>query len=47
MSDFDFAKYFSNFVKNNVETKDEMIRKYVDGKITKKQLDEFMKTKED
>ena len=42
--DFDFVKYFSNFVAGTQKpTKDDMINRYVLGKITKQQLDEFMK----
>lgn len=42
-NDFDFVKYFSNFVAETQKpTKAEMINKYIAGKITKQQLDEFM-----
>ena len=42
-NDFDFVKYFSNFVAGTQQpTKAEMINKYIAGKITKQQLDEFM-----
>lgn len=40
-NDFDFMNYFNNFIM--LETKESMIKKYIDGKITKQQLDEFMK----
>ena len=36
----DFINYFNNFIM--LETKESMIKKYIDGKITKQQLDEFM-----
>ena len=39
-NDFDFMKYFNNFIM--LETKESMIKKYIAGKITKQQLDEFM-----
>ena len=43
-NDFDFVKYFSNFVAGQQKpSKEEMINKYIAGTITKQQLDEFMK----
>ena len=39
---FDFAKYLNDFVANMPE-QDKMINDYLNGKITKQQLDEFMK----
>ena len=41
MKNNDFINYFNNFIM--LETKDSMIKKYIAGKITKQQLDEFMK----
>ena len=42
--DFDFVKYFSNFVAGTQKpSKEEMINRYIRGTITKQQLDEFMK----
>ena len=42
-NDFDFVKYLNNFVAGTQKpTKAEMINKYIAGKITKQQLDEFM-----
>ena len=42
-NDFYFVKYFSNFVAGTQKpTKAEMINKYIQGSITKQQLDEFM-----
>ena len=42
-NDFDFVKYFSNFVAGTQKSsREEMINKYIAGKITKQQLDEFM-----
>ena len=42
-NDFDFVKYFSNFVASTQKpSKAEMINKYIAGRITKQQLDEFM-----
>ena len=42
-NDFDFVKYFSNFVAGTQKpSKAEMINKYIAGRITKQQLDEFM-----
>lgn len=38
---FDFVEYFNGFI-NNLPTKDKMIMKYINGEITKKELDEFM-----
>ena len=43
-NDFDFVKYFSNFVAGTQQpSREEMINKYIAGRITKQQLDEFMK----
>ena len=43
-NDFDFVKYFSNFVAGTQKSsKEEMINRYIRGTITKQQLDEFMK----
>lgn len=43
-NDFDFVKYFSNFVAGQQKpSKTDMINRYITGKITKQQLDEFMK----
>ena len=43
-NDFDFVKYFSNFVAGQQKpSKEEMINRYIRGTITKQQLDEFMK----
>ena len=42
--DFDFVKYFSNFVAGTQKpSKTEMINRYIRGTITKQQLDEFIK----
>ena len=42
-NDFDFVKYFSNFVAGTQKpSKADMINRYIAGKITKQQLDEFM-----
>lgn len=42
-NDFDFVKYFNNFVAGTQKpSKADMINKYITGRITKKQLDEFM-----
>ena len=43
-NDFDFVKYFSNFVAGTQKpSKADMINRYIAGKITKQQLNEFMK----
>ena len=43
-NDFDFVKYFSNFVAGQQKpSKADMINRYITGNITKQQLDEFMK----
>ena len=43
-NDFDFVKYFSNFVAGTQKpSKEDMINRYITGNITKQQLDEFMK----
>ena len=43
-NDFDFVKYFSNFVAGTQKpSREEMINRYIRGTITKQQLDEFMK----
>ena len=39
---FDFAQYLNNFV-NNLPEQDKYINDYLNGRITKQQLDEFMK----
>ena len=44
--DFDFAKYFNNFINRLVLTKEEMINRYIKGTITKQELDDFMKQQE-
>ena len=42
-NDFDFVKYFNNFVAGTQKpSKADMINRYIAGKITKQQLDEFM-----
>ena len=42
-NDFDFVKYFNNFVAGTQQpSREEMINKYIAGRITKQQLDEFM-----
>ncbi len=43
-NDFDFVKYLNNFVAGKQKpSREDMINKYISGKITKQQLDEFMK----
>lgn len=39
---FDFVEYFNGFI-NNLPTKDKMIMKYINGEISKDELDLFMK----
>ena len=47
-NDFDFVKYFSNFVAGTQKpSKADMINRYIRGIITKQQLDEFMKGRKD
>ena len=42
-NNFGFVKYFSNFVAGTQKpSKADMINRYIAGKITKQQLDEFM-----
>ena len=42
-NNFDFVKCFSNFVAGTQKpSKADMLNRYIAGKITKKQLDEFM-----